>query len=103
MAKIRKKYACDRAKRIKFNRISWRRCWFVSYLLYHYYGSGFYFFTDAADLSLVDLVIGVGGDGTLLHINSLFPKKVPLVIAFNLGSLGFVIIIFRNAIHRTSN
>ena len=64
---------------------------------------GFYFFfTDAADLSLVDLVIGVGGDGTLLHINSLFPKKVPLVIAFNLGSLGFVII-FRNAIHRTSN
>uniref|UniRef100_A0A7S1EQG3 NAD(+) kinase n=1 Tax=Timspurckia oligopyrenoides TaxID=708627 RepID=A0A7S1EQG3_9RHOD len=39
----------------------------------------------------VDLVICLGGDGLLLHICSdLFGRSVPPVVAFNLGSLGFM-------------
>lgn len=39
----------------------------------------------------VDLVIALGGDGTLLHVVwESFPLAVPPVIAFSLGSLGFL-------------
>ncbi|XP_025082681.1 NAD kinase-like isoform X2 [Pomacea canaliculata] len=38
----------------------------------------------------VDLIICLGGDGTLLHASSLFQQSVPPVIAFNMGSLGFL-------------
>ena len=39
----------------------------------------------------IDLVICLGGDGTLLHINSLFANNsVPPCLCFNLGSLGFL-------------
>lgn len=39
----------------------------------------------------VDLIIGLGGDGTLLHVVwESFPFAVPPVIAFSLGSLGFM-------------
>ncbi|GAX83042.1 hypothetical protein CEUSTIGMA_g10468.t1 [Chlamydomonas eustigma] len=38
----------------------------------------------------VDFVICLGGDGVILHANYLFQSSIPPVIAFNLGSLGFM-------------
>lgn len=38
----------------------------------------------------VDFIICLGGDGTLLYASSLFQQSVPPVVAFNLGSLGFL-------------
>eukprot|EP01103_Thecamoeba_quadrilineata_P010148 TRINITY_DN2111_c0_g1_i1.p1 TRINITY_DN2111_c0_g1~~TRINITY_DN2111_c0_g1_i1.p1 ORF type:complete len:354 (-),score=53.40 TRINITY_DN2111_c0_g1_i1:724-1785(-) len=47
--------------------------------------------TDNVDLGqVIDLAICLGGDGTLLCLNSLFPKAVPPIVAFNLGTLGFL-------------
>ncbi|KAK6350141.1 hypothetical protein TWF696_006386 [Orbilia brochopaga] len=39
---------------------------------------------------LFDLVISLGGDGTVLYTSWLFQKIVPPVISFSLGSLGFL-------------
>lgn len=39
---------------------------------------------------LFDLVITLGGDGTVLHVGGLFQTVVPPVISFCLGSLGFL-------------
>ncbi|CAG5130007.1 unnamed protein product, partial [Candidula unifasciata] len=38
----------------------------------------------------VDFIICLGGDGTLLYVSSLFQSSVPPVMAFNMGSLGFL-------------
>ncbi|XP_010794407.1 NAD kinase-like [Notothenia coriiceps] len=38
----------------------------------------------------IDLIICLGGDGTLLYASSLFQGSVPPVMAFHLGSLGFL-------------
>ncbi|CAM9939459.1 NAD kinase-like isoform X1 [Lampetra planeri] len=38
----------------------------------------------------IDLIICLGGDGTLLYASSLFQESVPPVMAFHLGSLGFL-------------
>ncbi|KAL6060990.1 NAD kinase 2, chloroplastic [Balamuthia mandrillaris] len=38
----------------------------------------------------IDLVICLGGDGTVLHTISLFQDRVPPTMCFNLGSLGFL-------------
>ena len=38
----------------------------------------------------VDLVICLGGDGTLLWASGLFPRAMPPVISFAMGSLGFL-------------
>ncbi|XP_076472644.1 NAD kinase-like [Babylonia areolata] len=38
----------------------------------------------------VDFIVCLGGDGTLLYASSLFQQSVPPVIAFNMGSLGFL-------------
>lgn len=38
----------------------------------------------------VDLVVCLGGDGTLIHVCSLFQSACPPVIAFHMGSLGFL-------------
>ncbi len=38
----------------------------------------------------IDLCICVGGDGTLLHVSSLFPHKVPPTLPFGCGSFGFL-------------
>jgi NAD+ kinase len=47
---------------------------------------------DPADNSVeIDLVICLGGDGTFLYAASLFPRRVPPVLSFNFGSLGFLI------------
>ncbi|XP_017266789.1 NAD kinase isoform X2 [Kryptolebias marmoratus] len=46
---------------------------------------------DFDDLSnRVDFIICLGGDGTLLYASSLFQESVPPVMAFHLGSLGFL-------------
>lgn len=46
---------------------------------------------DLAEYSrTTDLVITLGGDGTILHTSSLFPAKVPPFVSFSLGSLGFL-------------
>ena len=49
-------------------------------------------FTEGKDdlTDKVDLIVCLGGDGTLLYASSLFQKSVPPVMAFNLGSLGFL-------------
>lgn len=41
----------------------------------------------------LDLIITLGGDGTILHVSSLFdtPGKVPPVLSFSMGSLGFLL------------
>jgi NADH kinase len=39
---------------------------------------------------IVDFAISLGGDGTMLHLSSLFPKAVPPVICFSMGTLGFL-------------
>uniref|UniRef100_A0A8B9LQY1 NAD(+) kinase n=1 Tax=Astyanax mexicanus TaxID=7994 RepID=A0A8B9LQY1_ASTMX len=46
---------------------------------------------DFDDISnRVDFIICLGGDGTLLYASSLFQESVPPVMAFHLGSLGFL-------------
>ncbi|ORY15308.1 ATP-NAD kinase-like domain-containing protein [Clohesyomyces aquaticus] len=37
-----------------------------------------------------DIVLGLGGDGTVLYASWLFQRVVPPVLAFSLGSLGFL-------------
>ena len=38
----------------------------------------------------IDFIICLGGDGTILWVSNLFPKAVPPVISFAMGSLGFL-------------
>ena len=38
----------------------------------------------------IDFVVVFGGDGTLLHVSSLFPEACPPILPFALGSLGFL-------------
>ncbi|KAG8434390.1 hypothetical protein GDO86_012675 [Hymenochirus boettgeri] len=46
---------------------------------------------DYDDISnQIDFIICLGGDGTLLYASSLFQASVPPVMAFHLGSLGFL-------------
>ncbi len=46
---------------------------------------------DLAQLArAVDLVVALGGDGTLLYVSSLFSRHVPPVVCFSMGSLGFL-------------
>ncbi|KAJ1649456.1 NADH kinase pos5 [Dispira simplex] len=40
---------------------------------------------------VVDFVITLGGDGTVLHVSSLFPQAMPPVISFSMGTLGFLL------------
>lgn len=49
---------------------------------------------DEKDLlaSKVDLVVTLGGDGTILHVSSLFDQAaVPPVLSFSMGTLGFLL------------
>ncbi|CAG8636157.1 10603_t:CDS:10, partial [Paraglomus occultum] len=39
---------------------------------------------------IVDFVISLGGDGTMLHVSSLFDSAVPPVVSFSMGTLGFL-------------
>lgn len=51
-----------------------------------------YFFRDGRDdlTDRIDFIICLGGDGTLLYASLLFQQSVPPVMAFHLGSLGFL-------------
>ncbi len=40
---------------------------------------------------VVDFAITLGGDGTILHLSSLFQQSVPPIVSFSLGSLGFLL------------
>jgi NAD+ kinase len=42
------------------------------------------------DVSKIDFVICLGGDGTLLHVANIFQKSCPPVLSFSMGSLGFL-------------
>ena len=39
---------------------------------------------------IIDFIVCLGGDGTILWVSNLFPKAVPPVISFAMGSLGFL-------------
>lgn len=44
------------------------------------------------DAEPIDLVITLGGDGTILHASSLFKVgAVPPVLSFSMGTLGFLL------------
>lgn len=46
---------------------------------------------DKDDLTdKIDMIVCLGGDGTLLYASSFFQTNVPPVMAFNMGSLGFL-------------
>ena len=47
-------------------------------------------FDHDRDQGSIDLVVGIGGDGTVLHCNSLFPRAMPPVMSIAMGSLGFM-------------
>eukprot|EP00195_Chlamydomonas_chlamydogama_P008652 CAMPEP_0202892086 /NCGR_PEP_ID=MMETSP1392-20130828/1922_1 /ASSEMBLY_ACC=CAM_ASM_000868 /TAXON_ID=225041 /ORGANISM="Chlamydomonas chlamydogama, Strain SAG 11-48b" /LENGTH=384 /DNA_ID=CAMNT_0049575965 /DNA_START=530 /DNA_END=1684 /DNA_ORIENTATION=+ len=57
-----------------------------------YEGRVFTFMPEEADrlAEFVDFVVCLGGDGVILHASYLFRGYIPPVIAFNLGSLGFL-------------
>ncbi|KAJ2780873.1 NADH kinase pos5 [Coemansia javaensis] len=40
---------------------------------------------------VVDFVVTLGGDGTFLHVSSLFRAHVPPIIPFSMGTLGFLL------------
>lgn len=57
----------------------------VGYFLYLF----FIYFGTFADHT-IDFVVCLGGDGALLHVNSIFGTRVPPVVAFFCGTLGFL-------------
>ena len=51
--------------------------------------------------SIIDFVVVLGGDGTFLWVSNLFPKSCPPVVAFALGSLGFLTVFKESKILET--
>ncbi|KAH0790695.1 ATP-NAD kinase family protein [Histomonas meleagridis] len=47
-------------------------------------------FDNETNSQHVDFVLAFGGDGTLLHISTLFPNDCPPIMPFAMGSLGFL-------------
>ncbi|CAF2575041.1 unnamed protein product [Rotaria sp. Silwood2] len=47
-------------------------------------------FDHENDFFKIDLIICMGGDGTLLHVSNIFQKSCPPVLSFSMGSLGFL-------------
>lgn len=52
----------------------------------------FVIYSDSKDdlTDKIDFIVCLGGDGTLLYASLLFQQSVPPVMAFHLGSLGFL-------------
>ncbi|KAF8821706.1 naD(+)/naDH kinase domain-containing protein [Cardiosporidium cionae] len=47
--------------------------------------------TSASNLAaMIDFVIAIGGDGTILWVSNLFPGFIPPVVGFSMGSLGYL-------------
>jgi NADH kinase len=53
----------------------------------------FFFLIDQLEelTRTVDLVVTLGGDGTILHTSSLFTTTAPPIVSFSMGTLGFLI------------
>ncbi|RKP06420.1 ATP-NAD kinase-like domain-containing protein [Thamnocephalis sphaerospora] len=51
-----------------------------------------YWNEDIAKHVHIDLVVTLGGDGTVLYAANLFQRHVPVIVPFHLGSLGFLTI-----------
>jgi NAD kinase len=49
-----------------------------------------YWDVDIAEREHIDLVVTLGGDGTVLYAANLFQRQVPVIVPFHLGSLGFL-------------
>jgi NAD+ kinase/solute carrier family 25 oxoglutarate transporter 11 len=65
-------------------------------------GSFSYNYNSAAEYSsIIDFVVVLGGDGTFLWVSNLFPKSCPPVVAFALGSLGFLTVFKDSKIRET--
>lgn len=48
--------------------------------------------STAENAQPIDLVLTLGGDGTILHASSLFKSgAVPPVLSFSMGTLGFLL------------
>jgi NAD kinase len=56
---------------------------------------GLYAFRPCAGVRDVDLIICVGGDGTVLHTSSLFQGPMPPLVSVSHGSLGFMTVFDR--------
>lgn len=58
---------------------------------------------ELGDLDLINLVVVIGGDGTLLWTARIFRKKfkIPPILSFSVGSLGYLCQFERGAIHAT--
>ncbi|CAF0755557.1 unnamed protein product [Didymodactylos carnosus] len=54
------------------------------------YGENCIAFDEENDLDKIDLIVCLGGDGTLLHVSSLFQDSCPPILSFSMGSLGFL-------------
>lgn len=53
---------------------------------------GFNLMVKAGSPEKIDLVVTLGGDGTILHASSLFSAgAVPPVLSFSMGTLGFLL------------
>lgn len=47
-------------------------------------------FNTQTNMDQIDLIICLGGDGTLLHVSSIYQKSCPPILSFSMGSLGFL-------------
>jgi len=54
-----------------------------------------------ANTTNIDFVVVLGGDGTFLWVSNLFPKACPPVVAFALGTLGFLTVFKESKIRET--
>ena len=50
---------------------------------------------DSDLAAMIDFIVCIGGDGTILYTSTLFPKYVPPCVCFNMGSLGFVRVVLK--------
>jgi NAD+ kinase len=50
----------------------------------------YFVFDIGTDRCKIDLIICLGGDGTLLHASGIFQKSCPPILSFSMGSLGFL-------------
>lgn len=51
-----------------------------------------FLYISGANAQKIDLVVTLGGDGTILHASSLFSAgAVPPVLSFSMGTLGFLL------------
>jgi NAD+ kinase len=50
---------------------------------------------------IIDFIVCLGGDGTILWVSHLFPTAVPPVVSFAMGSLGFLTAFEEESIPKT--